>query len=688
MTVSLGPSVVDPTQYEWLMHADYALHFLGWHLYRYGPWTLPLGATPLLIAPIGSSIGLTDSIPIAGIPLKVLHPFLPPIFQFIGLWLVLCVALQGFFGVLLMRLATPKVSLQLLGAVLIILSPPLFYRINHAALTAHWLVLAALWLILRRDRDVPSLRLAAAWSSLCGVAAATQPYIHWMIIVLMAAAHARQFIVSPRRVLAIAASGASAIAVSWLALWQSGSLMVRARDGLEIGGFGEWSTNLLTFIMPTEAWTLLYPGPFRYEHREQYEGYAYLGLGMLMLVLIVAVARLRSIRSLTLSRDTWRHLPFVAALVFLTAMALGPKVTAGASTLFTYDMSWWGPLRIFRTSGRMIWPLYYATVVGVLFVVTRFAHRRALACCAAAIAVQAVDLAGMARYVGDVRSFGFRDPLVSAFWNNVAPQYDHLVMVPPSFCTREASVDYIPFALRAGLHGLSINNGNTARFDVRRARAYCDEIRREVDGGAAADRALYIVRLDLVPHLQQRSGGATRCTVIDGFGVCFSAASLSRWHNAFDFARSRLPPTSELLEFYATLSEFYRADLGRGPRDEPGTAADRIDGVMRYLAYRMEGCDHGEAEGGALRRLEPRADPPLCANLSMHHALPGADETNAFRSRLGEVLKGKGVTSPTHVDPEGEAVWLQAYVRERRRGAQPVDAAANVVAAIRAAVVP
>ena len=75
------------------MHGDYGLHFLGWHLYRHGPWTLPVGATPLLIAPIGSSIGLTDSIPIVGIPLKVLAPLLPPVFQFIGLWLVLSVAL-------------------------------------------------------------------------------------------------------------------------------------------------------------------------------------------------------------------------------------------------------------------------------------------------------------------------------------------------------------------------------------------------------------------------------------------------------------------------------------------------------------------------------------------------------------------------------------------------------------------
>ena len=53
MTVCLGPALVDPTNIDWLMHADYRLHFLGWHLYRGGPWTLPIGASPLLIWPVG-----------------------------------------------------------------------------------------------------------------------------------------------------------------------------------------------------------------------------------------------------------------------------------------------------------------------------------------------------------------------------------------------------------------------------------------------------------------------------------------------------------------------------------------------------------------------------------------------------------------------------------------------------------
>jgi Family of unknown function (DUF6311) len=683
MTAALGPSVVDPTHFEWLMHGDYALHFLGWHLYRHGPWTAPLGAAPLLIAPIGSSIGLTDSIPLVGIPLKVFDALLPPIFQFIGPWLVLSVALQGVFGVLLMRLVTPRASLQLLGATLIVLSPPLFYRINHAALTAHWLVLAALWLSLRDDADVPSARLAAAWALLAAATAATQPYILLMVMVLMGAAHARQVLSAPSRILRIALHAALAVAAAGVALWQSGSLMVRAEDGLEVGGFGSWSSNLLAFIMPTEGFTLLYPGPFRYEHKEQYEGYAYLGLGMLFLLAVVIAGRIASWRMSARPRRLLWYVPLGLALLFLGAMALGPTITAGQRTLFAYDMSWWGPLRIFRTSGRMIWPVYYTTVIAILFALSRFEHRRAVFIASIAIVIQAVDLAGMVRYLRDVQAFGFRDPLENRFWSVVPQHYDDLVLIPPNFCAQEGYLDFGPFALRAGLHGVSINSGMTARFDVRRARVYCRALGEEIRTGVRPDRSLYVVRPDIVADMMKPDKTETMCSVIDGYGVCFSAASYARWRDVFDLPRSRLPDTAEFVRFYKELDDTYGTVLGRAEHEIDGSTEARIEGLVSYLSLRMEGCDHVEAEQRTIGRLDGEKPSRLCSAISMNHELPPVDQTFAFRKRLSGALEGRAAPGRTHVDVEGEAVWLHAYARERARGAREVDARATVLAAIR-----
>jgi hypothetical protein len=305
-----------------------------------------------------------------------------------------------------------------------------------------------------------------------------------------------------------------------VALWQSGSFMVRAEDGLTVGGFGAWSSNLLAFVMPTEGSTFFAPGPIRYANREQYEGYAYLGAGTLILGVTVVIARVMAIPSRGWPKPTWRHVPLVVALLFLAAMAWGPFVTLGSRTIAWYDVAWWGPLRIFRTNGRMIWPFFYAVVVAILWAACRWPPRRALALLVAALCLQLVDLAGMTGDIRDRQAFGFRDPLQNAFWATTAPRFRQLVLVPSNLCVREGFVDYRPFALLAGRYGRGINAGQTARYDVRAAERYCSDLDREFREGQWNVDSLYIVRPDLVPG--DARGEAKRCTVVDGFGVCFA----------------------------------------------------------------------------------------------------------------------------------------------------------------------
>jgi hypothetical protein len=543
MTALLGPSVVHPANVDWLMRGDFSLHFLGWHLYRTGPWTLPLGATPLLIWPVGSSVGLTDSIPLASAFFKLFDAWLPPVFQFIGLWLVACVALQGVFGALLTRLATSRVELQVLGGLIFILSPPLIYRFGHAALTAHWLILAALYLSLRDGADVPSRRGALAWALLGAATAAIQPYILLMVVLLMLAAFARQVLASPSQLATIARHAALALAVSWLALWQSGSLMVPGEDGLTMGGFGAYSANLLTFVMPTEGRTLFSPGPVGYASPWQYEGYAYLGAGVLLLCAVVPIVTLwqRVMRAHPASmvpvapRHRLRHVPMVVALAVLALMAFGPAITAGTQTLFTYDGRVWGPLLAFRTNGRMIWPLFYAVVTMPVLAAARFRGRTALVILATAALAQAIDVAAMSRFVGEVRTHGYRNPLNSRFWQAAAPHYRRLVLIPSNLCDRNGFVDYLPFALLAGQHGLAINAGATARYDTRRAAGYCQSLAAETASGLFDADTLYVIRPDMLAGLGIATRERSACGIVDGFGVCFARETRDRWRNAVDF---------------------------------------------------------------------------------------------------------------------------------------------------------
>ncbi len=683
--ICLGPSLVDPTNIDWLMRGDFALHFLGWHLYRHGPWTMPIGATPLLIWPIGSSIGLTDSIPIAAFFFKLLDPLLPETFQFIGLWLVSCFALQGVFGVLLMRLVTPNPVLQLLGAALLILSPPLIFRVGHAALTAHWLLLASLWLSLRHDADQPTWSLAAWWAALVAFAAATQPYLWFMVVILMVAAHARQFLVAPKRLLRIGLHVAIAMAAAGVALWQAGSLGVGANDGLEVGGFGGWSTNVLSLIAPTEWSTILAPGPFRYAWREQYEGYAYLGAGTLLLIVVVVASRLVSIRTLGWPRPSWRLVPLLMGLLFLFIMALGPIVTMGPRRVYSYDVSLWGPLTIFRTNGRMIWPLYYAIVVGALFAASRLSSRRAITLCLLAVVVQAADVVGMVEHVRDNGTFGFRDPLRNEFWNVVTPHYRRLVLIPTNLCTRDGFVEPGPFSLLAGRAGIPINAGTTARYDWQKALTYCHDLDREIQDGLRTSDSLYIIRADMLPKYVPPTGGPM-CTVVDRYGVCFSAETYERWRDTYDVVRSKIPSTEEFVQFYTELDALYRDLLGRPARKAGASTDVRVEGLARYLSFRLEGCGHPESETRALNYVAGNPQRDLCAAASTDRDLPQSDQVYDFNMKLGEAVRERATAeSSTHIDLEGEAVWILAYARTRATGITAREARASVLAAVRSA---
>jgi hypothetical protein len=687
LIASLGPANVHPTNIEWLMHADFRLHFLGWHLFRYGPWSFPIGATPLLIWPVGSSIGLTDSIPVAAFVFKLLDPLLPPVFQFIGLWFALSYALQGVFGALLMRLATPQPMLQFLGALLFILSPPLIFRLPHAALTAHWLVLAALWLYLKDGADTPSHRRAAAWTLLTAVTAAIQPYVLLMIVVLMSAAYLRQALAAPRRLPVIAVHAGIGLVAAWVALWQSGSLMVQADDGLSIGGFGVWSANMLTFVMPTEGLSLLAPGPIPYASPPQYEGYAYLGAGTLLLGMIVLVTRVFSGGWSGWTRRAWPYAPLALGLLILAVMAFGQPVTFGPRRLFTYDSSWWGPLKIFRTNGRMIWPLFYSVVVAITFAAVRFRYRTAATLLLLAVTVQAVDLSPAPHFIGETGLFGFRNRLDSRFWDVVPSHYQRLILYPSNLCVREGFVDYTPFSVLAGPNRLAINSGLTARYDVPRAVAYCKELEQEVRSGPAMPGSLYIVRHDLLPRVAAASGaGRPRCTVIDGFGVCYSAESYRAWRDTFEVPRGKLPPVDEYVRFYDALNEIYRTGLGRPARIAPHTTDRRVDGIVRYLAYRLEGCVHEEAVSRAIGLSTGEDDPEACATAPTGTgALPAADQTYDFAMRYTDALRARPGAPPisTHVDIEGEAVWLQAYTEHRLQYRSAREATEAVVDAIR-----
>jgi len=92
--VGIGP--LDPQNLSWIFgRFDPPQHYLGWSFYRNSPWSLPIGSNPNYGIDIGSSVVYSDSVPIMAIFFKLLSPFLGSPFQYFGIWLLICFALQA-----------------------------------------------------------------------------------------------------------------------------------------------------------------------------------------------------------------------------------------------------------------------------------------------------------------------------------------------------------------------------------------------------------------------------------------------------------------------------------------------------------------------------------------------------------------------------------------------------------------
>jgi hypothetical protein len=119
-----------------------------------------------------------------------------------------------------------------------------------------------------------------------------------------------------------------------------------------------------------------------------------------------------------------------------------------------------------------------------------------------------------------------------------------------------------------------------------------------------------------------------------------------------------------------------------------GTRRQRLDALATYLGYRLIGCDQTAARDKTLREVRGDAgELRLCARFAASPVMPPPSDTFAFRRDLDAALGDdpKRPAEPTHVDPEGEAVWVHEFIRQRRAGQSEREASDAAIAAVRAA---
>lgn len=472
---------------------DIQQHYAGWLFYRQSGLSFPLCIATNINAPQGLSVAYTDSISLFAAFFRLLSPLLPDTFQYFGWFTLLCLMLQGAFGARLLGLFMQGYTLPLLGDLLFVFSPVLWERVlRHTSLAAQFFVLAALYYYFLGCRTG---RFRFGGLFVLNILAITvHPYFLPMTyaitfaLLLRHALRHRQFV---RPALWLAADLALTLAAGWVF-----GLFYGTASGGSDALYGYFGMNLNSLWNPAGVngvdWSLFLPK--QNQVGGNYDAFAYLGAGVLLALvvcgLVLVIRRPRRLLNLL-----QRHWTLAAVSMILTLFAVSHVVTANGVTLVTLPLpaAFIKLFSVFRSGGRMFWPVYYLLILAACVGVSRLFKRKILCIAAVAVlaAVQLLDLApGLVQrsqaFAQAQQSEAFPSQLTSDFWQQAAGRYTSIASMDG------LQNDALHLALYTADLGMSTNDPFAARYDARTLEEQRTLYRQELAEGILRQDTLYL----------------------------------------------------------------------------------------------------------------------------------------------------------------------------------------------------
>lgn len=515
-----GGAMLSPGNIVWLQHADLAQSYLGWAFYRHDPWTLPLGATPSYGLEFHSSVYYSDSIPLLAMALKPFATWLPEPFQYFGLWVALCFALQALFAWKLLSLATDNVPARVLGCVFFVIAPPMLLRLGgHMALVAQWAILAALYLYLRPA----SKHQDRWWTVLVAMAMLIHAYIFLMVAAVWAADLLRRFLQARATPAATATPWREAmlevvqvLAVTLAAAWLAGFFMISSR-GMQAEGFGYYKMNLLAPFNGA-GWSSL--GLAFGEAPGEYEGFNYFGVGGLLLLLSAIPAWWITRARAQDPRPMW---PLMCLALGLTLFAMTPMVGFGQYQ-WHLPLPGWLQTRLAHSSiqatGRLFWVAYYALLAGAFMVLARaLSTRWLIALLAVAVALQLVDIGpAVMRLRGTLETRALVDDathLTGPFWSQAGSRYARVRLVP----SRILAPGWEVIARFAQEHRMPTDDTQVARADWKVFNRVRAEQLQRLSSGTPEEQTLYVLDPSIIDVVARAARPQDAVFTLDGIHI-------------------------------------------------------------------------------------------------------------------------------------------------------------------------
>ena len=522
----IGMRNLAPWNYSWLYSkADGALTQLGFEFFRNAPWTQwPLTAVPQYVE--GSHMIIPTENAVANLLGKLVGVVFTGNFQFVGLWILMCFAFQGYFGVKLLSRFIDSRSAQICGSLFFVLSPALMFRVgvmNHYHLGAHWMILLALYLYFGCESRTQN------WSLLLFFAMLTSVYISAMLLVIFIAHRTKDsFQKRKLRIFEVVIPLASSV----FGFWVMGYLSMRS----SITGSNFFRLNAIAWLNPgysdDGSFSLILNnfGNARLRHifSEEWEGFQYLGTVVIGGVLL-GIVNLKNRGTLR----NWReHAPIAVAVGGLIFFAYSNQIA-----VLQQEINYWWPSQllqlrqVFRGATRFGWPAYYLVTLFAIVQISRFCSAKKLKVgvfiAAALMLVEAAP--GIAYVRSEISdSKAYLSSIQDTKWSEVALDHSRVV-VYPNFDLQIGEVTgdsqvwlnrWFDLAKFAVDNGMSTNFGYVPRPLTEYISEQDQRILNELVSGVLQPRTIYVLANESVwENFSQMNSGIADAYELDGYFI-------------------------------------------------------------------------------------------------------------------------------------------------------------------------
>ena len=488
-----GGSPINFLNNEWLSPGDSGWHWINWLFFRETSiFQFPIFENYNYGMELSSSIAINDSLPIMALIFKPLSFILPFDFQYFGLWILICFILQGQLGFILLRKVTNNEFLSLLGACFFILAPPFLWRLwGHYSLMAHWLIILGIIIFYSSNFNLRN------WILLLILTALVNAYILAIILSIFILD-----LIYRTRIEGFRSKD------SFLIFFKAFSLLILSlyvfgyfSNGASIGsgGYSLYRANLNTFFNDNDFWSYILPDIGSIPN--DYEGFAFLGVGIIVL-LFISLYEVFKNKLLLNTIFSKKNIYLLSLSILLFLFAITNKITLGTLVLFEFDLPEFFKIftRPLRSSGRMVWLLFYLIYCAIFFILANSKHLQSYKyLLPILLVIQIFDTGAAAsnfRFkMSDTRAYNLKpyinsndpkniaivktlnsfwdSPLVSPEWIKIKYNYKKIIYVYP----RNRPENAYPLVYFAAKNKLATNFGYFSRYKGSKK----DEIYSKID---------------------------------------------------------------------------------------------------------------------------------------------------------------------------------------------------------------